>query len=149
MWGSIDVSAEGVPDELTDLGGAGDFSLWNGYGILPKLGVLIALALVIFVVARAAGALDNMNLPVAPGLIYLGGAALVVLTMLIALIFGPAGANESSAFGVTYEAKRGLLLYLGILLSLAMAAGAWMHMQGEGTTTTAGTGPATPPPPAT
>jgi hypothetical protein len=153
MWGSVDVSAEGVPEQFTDIGVATDFSLWDGYGILPKLGVLIALLLVIFAVARAAGALDNVNLPAPASLIYLGGAALVLLTMIIALIFGPEGENEASGFGVTVELERGLLLYLGVLLSLAMAAGAWMHMQGEGTTTT-GVGrttppPTTPPPPAT
>ena len=152
MWGKVDVSAEGLPEGATTGFGEASFSLWNGYGILPKLGVLIALLLVVFVAAKAAGALGNVNLPVPETLIYLGGAAIVVLTMLIALIFGAEGANEGSAFGVTVELERGLLLYLGVLLSLAMAAGAYLHMQEAGPATTGtGVGPTnpTPPPPAT
>ncbi|MDQ3954625.1 MAG: hypothetical protein M3285_03640 [Actinomycetota bacterium] len=153
MWAKVDYRAEGLPEEAVTGLGEPEFTLWNGYGILPKLGVLIALLLVVFVVAKAAGALGNVNLPVPETLIYLGGAAIVVLTMLIALIFGTEGANESSGFGVTVEVERGLLLYLGVLLSLAMAAGAYLHMQeaGPATTTGTGVGPSTPtpPPPAT
>jgi hypothetical protein len=148
-WASVETSAEGVPENLLGEIPSPDFNMWSAYGFLPKLGVIIALLLVVLIVAKAAGALESVDLPVPLGLVYLGGAALVVLTMLIALIAGVEGSNEASAFGVTTEAQRGLFLYIGILLSLAAAFGAFMHFQGEGgTTTTRPTPPAgTPPPP--
>jgi hypothetical protein len=149
-WASIETSAEGVPEDLVGQIPSPDFNMWDAYGFLPKLGVIIGLLLVVLIVAKAAGALENLDLPVPLGLVYVGGAALTVLTMLIALIAGVEGSNEATAFGVTTEAERGLLLYLGILLSLAMGFGAFMHFQGEGGRTTTGPatrGPAAPPPP--
>ena len=156
LWGSVENSTTAdVPDTVLDQfesrADLGSFSLWTGYGFLPKLGILIALLLAAFVVVRAIGALDQVDLPVPAGLIYLGGAGLVVLLMLIALVAGPEGANETSFSigGVTQttELQRGILLYLGVLLSLAMAAGAYLHFQeGEAATTPAGP-PGTPPPP--
>ncbi|MDQ4094773.1 MAG: hypothetical protein M3174_00990 [Actinomycetota bacterium] len=147
LWGSSEVSSEtnfpeGTPQEIIDQANAstdlGSFSLWEGYGLLPKLGVLLALLLVIFVVAKAFGALGNVNLPIPLGLAYLGLSAITVLTMLVALLAGPEGDNEQTT-GVegiataTYELQRGLLLFLGILLSLAMLAGSFLHTREEGT----------------
>lgn len=148
MWGKVDVSAEGVPEELLATVPDDSFSLWSGYGFLPKLGVIIALVLVVVVLAKLGGGLDSVSLPVPLGLVYLGGAAIVVITMLIALVAGAEGQNEVSFAGVTYEAERGLLLYLGVVLSVVMAFGAFMHFQGEGGTASTTTGrPGTPPPP--
>jgi hypothetical protein len=149
-WASLETTAEGVPENLLGEIPSPDFNMWDAYGFLPKLGVIIGLLLVGVIVAKAAGALENVDLPVPLGLVYLGGAALIVLTMLIALIAGVEGQNEASAFGVTSEAERGLFLYIGILLSLAAGFGAFMHFQGEGgTTATRPTPPTqgTPPPP--
>lgn len=149
MWGKIEVTTdlpEGVPDTL---GGSAStsFSLWDGYGLLPKLGIVIALLLVIVVIAKAAGALDNANLPVPLGLLYVGGAAITVITMLIALLAGAEGDNNVEGFGTTIEVNRGLLLYLGILLSLAMAVGAFLHMQQEGSAPKGAAGPPAGAPP--
>lgn len=149
MWGKIEVTTdlpEGVPDTF---GGSAStkFSLWDGYGLLPKLGILIALLLVIVVIAKAAGALDSISLPVPLGLLYLGGAAITVITMLIALLAGAEGDNEVSGFGTKIEVQRGLLLYLGIVLSIVMAVGAFLHMQDEGTAPTAAAGPPAGAPP--
>lgn len=149
MWGKVSVSADlppGVPDDVLSSAET-NFSLWDGYGILPKLGVLIALLLVIAVIAKAAGALDNVSMPAPLGLVYLGGAAIIVITMLIALLAGPEGDNEVEGFGATVELERGLLLYLGIVLAIATALGAFLHMQGEGSTPKAAAGPASGPPP--
>ena len=150
MWGDVEVSTD-LPEGAPDIGSVdvgGGFSLWSGYGILPKLGVVIAFLLVVLVVAKAAGALDNANLPVPAGLIYLGGSALVVLTMLLALVAGPEGANETDFGFSTVELKRGLLLYLGVVLSLAMAVGSFLHFSG-GDNTARTTGGAPPGPPGT
>ena len=160
LWGSIEVTTdfpEGTPQEVIDTvdqsADLGSFNLWSGYDLLPKLGILIALILVIVVVAKAASALDNANLPLPLGLIYLGGSAIVVITMLIALLAGAEGENETTVGipglgGSTIEVQRGLLLYLGILLALATAVGAFLHMQQEGTTPrpAAGPGAGSPPP---
>lgn len=147
LWGSAEISAdanfpEGTPQEVIDEANAvadlGSFNLWTGYGLLPKLGVLLALLLVILVIAKASGALGDRTLPIPLGLTYLGLAAVTVITMLVALLAGPAGENEETTGfpGIatsTYEQQRGLLLFLGVLLSLAMAAGAFLHMREEGT----------------
>jgi hypothetical protein len=160
-WGSIEVSTEtsadlpqDVLDQVNQSQDLGSFSLWSGYGILPKLGVLVALLLAAFIVVRAVGAMDSVDLPVAPGMIYLGGAGFVVLMMLIALLFGPEGSNEASfSFGgVTSksELQRGLFLYIGVVLSIVMAIGAYMHFQeGEPAAAAppAGPPPGGPPPP--
>ena len=158
-WGSVEVSTEtsadlpaGIADQVNSSQDLGSFSLWSGYGILPKLGVLIALLLAGLVVVRAIGALDSVNFPAPVGLIYLGGAALVVLLMLIALVAGPEGSNEASfSFGgVTSksELQRGLFLYIGVVLSLVMAVGAYLHFQeGEPATATTGGPVGGPPPP--
>ena len=122
------------------------FNFWTGYGIIPKLGMFIALALVVLVILKAAGALDNVNLPFPLGLLYLGGSVITVLTLLLALVAGPEGENETSVGFATLELQRGLLLYLGVLLSLAMAAGAFLHFSG-GETGTPAARPGTAPPP--
>ena len=156
LWGKIEVSTdfpEGTPQEAIDAvnQSSDSFSLWQGYGLLPKIGVLIAFVLVALVVARAMGALDRANLPVPAGIIYLVGGGLVALTMLLALFAGAAGENEASFGGVTYEAERGLLLFLGVILGLATLADGFLHMQAEGSAPTAGGlgGSPTGPPPQT
>jgi hypothetical protein len=151
LWGSYEVSAdlpEGVP-EIADTSVSTSFSLWSGYGILPKLGVVIAFLLVVLVVAKAAGALDNANLPLPAGLIYLGGSAITVLTMILALLAGPEGDNDVSVGFAEYEQKRGLLLFLGVALSLAMAVGSFLHFSGGDTSAPRTTGGPPPGPPGT
>ena len=132
-WASVD-------EGLTFIGV--NYNLWDGYGFLPKLGVLVAFLLAVLVVAKAAGALDRANLPVPLGLVYLGGAAIVVLTMLLALLAGPEGDN--AVF------DRGIFLWVGLLLTAALAAGAFLHFSGGEATagTTAGRtgGPPSVPP---
>ena len=151
LWGSVEVSTdlpEGAPEGIVDASAdLGSFNLWSGYGLLPKLGMVIAFLLVVLVVMKAAGALDNVNLPVPVGLIYLGGAVITVLTMLLALVAGPEGENESSIGFSTVELQRGLLLFVGIVLSLAMLAGAFLHFSGGDTSSTTRPGGAPPPGP--
>ena len=151
LWGSFEVSTdlpEGTPEGLVETSAdLGSFNLWSGYGLLPKLGMVIAFLLVVLVVMKAAGAMDNMNLPVPVGLIYLGGSVLVVLTMLLALLAGPEGDNEQTIAFTTYEQQRGLLLFVGIILSLVMAAGAFLHFSGGDTSSATRPGGAPPPGP--
>ena len=148
LWGSYEVTTdlpEGTPEGLVDTSAdLGSFNLWSGYGLLPKLGIVIALLLVVLVVAKAAGALDSTNLPLPAGLVYVGGSVIVVLTLLLALLAGPEGDNEQEIGFVTYEQQRGLLLFLGIVLALASLAGAFLHFSGGETGTTR---PGTAPPP--
>ena len=148
-WGNISTSTEvegveGVIEDTALADTVGDFNLWGGYGLLPKLGVLVALILAILVVAKAAGALDRANLPIPIGLVYLGGAAITLITMLIAVIAGPEGENSQSTelFGVTssFEQNRGIFLWVGLLLTLALAAGAYLHFSSADSTSKSGPG---------
>jgi hypothetical protein len=158
-WGNVEVStsAEGadIPPALQEQfetrQDLRSFNLWDRYGVIPRLGALISLVLVALIVVKAAGGLDGVNLPAPLGLVYLAGGGIVFLTMLVAFVFGPEGSNEISfvrdGSEFTIEQQRGVLLYLGILLSAAMAAGGFLHMQEEGSTPAEIRRPAGPPPP--
>ena len=135
---------EGIVESTATRGNA-----WSAsFNFLTKLGLILAIVLLIIVVAKAAGALDNVNLPAPLGLIYLGLAGLSALLIVLTAIIGPQ--EEFGALGTSVnledagiEVSRGPLLYLGALLSLAMAAGAFMHFSGGDTRTRTGT-PGTP-----
>jgi hypothetical protein len=114
------------------------FNAWDAYGILVKLPLLLALVAIALVVARAADA----KLSIPWGTTYLGVAGVSFLFMLIALLIGPD--ESASAFGV--EVSRGLGLFLGTLLTAAMAAGAWMHYSESPGTTSSPAAPDAPPP---
>lgn len=139
-WGSQDVSTDvfkGFPDEAQDQIEArfsqeiADYSIWSGYGFLPKLGVLIGLLMLLLVIAKAAGALDELNMPIPLGLVYLGGGLVVLVAMLVALLAGPEGDNRVTVRGTTFEQNRGVLVFIGVLLGIAIAAGALLHRQEE------------------
>lgn len=135
---------------------------WSeAFNFLTKLGLILTIVALVLVVAKAAGAFDTVNLPAPLGLIYLGVAGLAALLIVLTAVIGPQetyggfGAEvDLEDFGV--EVSRGPLLYLGALLSLAMAGGAFMHFSGgdvrtrtgtPGTPGTTGTGGTTGPPP--
>jgi hypothetical protein len=107
------------------------------YPFYTKLAVILALVAVVLVVIRALG--TDLNLPLPLGLVYVGIGGLVSLFMLLTLLIGP---KEIDFPGV--EESRGIFLYLGVLLSLAMLYGGYMHMQSETSAPT----PTEPPPPA-
>jgi hypothetical protein len=122
------------------------FSAWSGaFNFISKLGLILAIILLIYIIAKAAGALSNTNLPAPESLIYLGLAGLSALLIILTAVIGP---QEFGLVGGGLEISRGPLLFLGALIALAMVAGAFLHNQG-GATTTAGPGRTTPPPPAT
>jgi hypothetical protein len=126
------------------------FSAWSGaFNFLMKLGIILALIALVLVIAKAAGAMDNVQMPVPLGLVYLGLAGLSFLLLLLFTLIGPeeseAGLNVAD-FGI--EASRGPLLYAGVLLGAGMAFGAFMHFQGEfGKTMAEAPQPGPPPPP--
>ena len=129
------------------------FSLWDAYGFLAKLGIILALAAFIIIVVRLTA--PHIKFPVPPGQIYMGLGGIATLLMVLSLLTGPEGDQGSQDFGVgSVEYSRGLIgLILGIVAAAAMAYGAWLHMQeeGSGPAVTSGpptTPPSTPPPPA-
>ena len=128
---------------------------WGGYGFTMSLALLLALIVAAVVIAKAAGALDTVSMPVPLGLVYAGAGGLITLIMLFSLLTGPEGINEADVgFGATYVNDRGILLFLGLALAAAVAVGGFLHMKEEGSTprqfggtgTGTGTGPAGPPP---
>jgi hypothetical protein len=129
------------------------FSAWSSaFNFLMKLGLILALIALILVIVKATGGLDNVQMPVPLGLVYLGLAGLTFLLMLLFVLIGP----EESEAGINVgdlgiEVSRGPLLFVGALLGAAMAVGAFMHFQSEGGRTTTGptrtTGAPPPPPP--
>lgn len=123
------------------------FSAWSGaFNFLSKLGLLLAILALVFVIAKAAGALTNTNLPAPEGLIYLGLAGVSFLLILLTLVIGP---QEFGLGGSTVEVSRGPLLFVGVLVAAAMALGAFLHFSSGSTTTGVGPSTPTPPPPAT
>lgn len=97
---------------------------WDGYGFLLKLGIVLALAGAVLVIARAANA--NLTLPWANVYRGIGGATLACF--IIQLLVGP---EEFPGI----EISRGIGLFIGTLLAAAMAAGAWMHAEAPGSST--------------
>lgn len=101
---------------------------WEGYGILLKLGLFLALAAAVLVIARAANA--NLTLPWAT--VYKGLAGATLALIVIQFLIGPAEADGFQ--GV--EVSRGIALFIGMLLAAVMAAGAWMHSEAPAASTT-------------
>jgi hypothetical protein len=129
------------------------FSAWSAaFNFLMKLGIILALIALVLIIVKAAGGLDNVQMPAPLGLIYLGLAGLSFLLLLLFTLIGPeeseAGVNVQD-FGI--EASRGPLLFVGVLLGAGMAVGAYLHFQQEGRATTVAPrqpGPPPGPPPA-
>ena len=135
LWAKYEVAEE-------FFGGATQrFSAWSGaFNFLMKLGLIFALLGVALVIAKAAGALDNVDMPVPLGLVYLGLGGLTLLIMLLFLLVGPTGASQPG-----FEVSRGPLLFVGIVLSAGMAFGGFMQFQGEGRAGTPARRPGPPP----
>ncbi len=152
MWASFGTETDIPEAEVFGVEQKADYSAWDGYGFTMTIALLLAIVIVGLVIAKAAGGLDRVNLPVPLGLVYTGAGVLILLIMLLSLLTGPSGVNEIDYGGVKYVAERGLLLYLGILLAAATAVGGFLHMKEEGSTPRqmggpgTGTGPAGPPP---
>lgn len=105
-------------------------SAWDGYGILLKLGLILALIAAGLVIARAANV--KLELPWANA--YRGLAIATLVLVAVTLAIGP---DESGSFSNEFgrvEISRGIGLFVGTLLAAAMAAGAWMHAEGPPTT---------------
>jgi hypothetical protein len=147
LWAKYETSAETFGVDASER-----FSAWSAaFNFLMKLGLIFALIALILVIAKSFGSLDNVQMPVPLGLVYLGLAGLTFLLMLLFVLIGPEESEAGVNFGdLGFEVSRGPLLFVGAVLGAAMAFGAFMHFQGEGTTTTTGPatrGPGTPPPP--
>ena len=154
MWASVGYEQEG--NELLPEGFSAktDLNAWSGYGFTMTIALILALVVAGLVLARAAGALDNVQMPAPLGLVYAGAGALILLIMLFSILTGPEGDNEIDiGFGGAYVAERGLLLFLGTLLAAGVAFGGFLHMREEGSTPpqlgNVGRGPTSPPPPGT
>ena len=130
-------------------GASSRVSAWSAaFTFLSKLGLLLAIVALVFIIAKAAGALTNTNLPAPETLIYLGLAGLSFLLLLLTLLIGPQEEFGGVNISGSVEVSRGPLLFVGVLLGAAMAVGAFLHMQNDGSATT-GLGPSNPqgPPP--
>lgn len=152
MWASFGYEQEGNELLPAGLETKTDYNAWSGYGFTMTIALILALIVAGLVIARAAGALDNVNLPAPLGIVYAGAGTLILLIMLFSILTGPEGANEIElGFGAQYVAERGLLLFLGTLLAAGVALGGFMHMKEEGSTPpqlgNVGRGPTTGPPP--
>lgn len=124
----VKVEAEGGGASFTAKGNA-----WDGYGILLKLGLLLALIAAGLVIARAA----NVSLEIPWSNVYRGLAIATLVLVALTLVIGP---DESGSFSNELgrvEISRGIALFVGTLLAAAMAAGAWMHGEGPAGTTEA------------
>ncbi len=145
LWAKYEVSGGdlGFGIEIPDA--SQRYSAWSAATPFTiKLALVFALLALILVAIRAAG--TNVNLPVAPSMLYLTFAGAAAGLLLIGVIMGPEG-NDLSFGG--FEISRGPLMFAGLLLGLAMAAGAWLHQQEEGSTAVtpmAGGPPMVPPP---
>lgn len=132
LWAKYEV------DEAVLGGGASRFSAWSAaFNILMKLALILVIAMLAYVLARAAGVDLTAVPPIAP----LAAAGLSFLFILIHTLMGP---QEFGLTGAGIEVSRGPLLFLGVLLAAAMAGGAYLASQG-GTRPVRGTASAPPP----
>jgi hypothetical protein len=143
LWAKLEI--EGAEELGFD--GTDRYSAWSAaFGFILKLGLVLAIIALVFVVIRAVG--TQMNLPVPVWQIYAACAGLCLLLLLITVLTGPVG--DQGDFG-GFEWSRGLGIFIGPVLAAAMAYGAYAHMQAEGAAPSTGPapgGPANPPPPA-
>ena len=145
LWAKYETSEEAFGQFAT----SESFSAWSSaFNFLMKLGLILALIGVIFVIAKAAGALDNVQMPVSLGLVYLGLAGLTFLIMLLFVLIGPEESEAGVNFGdLGVEVSRGILLFVGVVLGAGMLFGAFQHFQQEGGTAAARPSPPPPGPP--
>ena len=156
LWAKLETE---LSEEFEDIPGADAaetserFNLWDAYGFLAKLAIVLALVAIIILVVRLMA--PHIKFPVPAGQIYLGLGGVALVLMALSLLTGPEGDQGSTDFGFgSIEVSRGLIgLLLGIAAAAGMAYGGWLHMQeeGSGPAVTSGpptTPPSTPPPPA-
>ncbi len=95
--------------------GDAHISGWNSGG-LAILAILLSLAAAAFVVARAMGFLDNVELPIGPAVAVLGAAALAALFVLLRFLFTP------GVLSFHYGRRIGLFLALaGVIVQVVFA----------------------------
>ena len=139
LWAKYEVG-----EEFAGFDTASRFNAWSAaFNILMKLALILALAVLAYVIARAAG----VDLSAVPPVALLGAAGLSFLLILIHLLMGPQEFGLAGVGGL--EVSRGPLLFLGGLLGAAMALGGYLHMQQSGATPVRRTGTpstGTPPP---
>ncbi len=101
---------------------AQSFSAWSWNSALLKLGLALTILGILLVAFRMISTV-KLSLPIGP--LYLGIGALVTLLMIAAAV-------RSDSFELAdVEVSRGPLLYLGIVLSLGMAAGGFLVFKQE------------------
>ncbi|MGH2735701.1 MAG: hypothetical protein ACRDKZ_08975 [Actinomycetota bacterium] len=120
LWGTYRVSALNVELSL-------NFSLWEGYGFLPKFGVLLGLIAAGLVLVRALGASHAV-----PPSAYFVLGSVAFICMLVAVVAGPVGAGEGDLSpDIGYEEKRAALAFVAPLPAAALAAGGWLHLRDQ------------------
>ena len=152
LWAKLETE---LSEEFEDIPGADAaetterFNLWDAYGFLAKLAIVLALVAIIIVVVRMMA--PHIKFPVPPGQIYVGLGGVALILMALSLLTGPEGDQGSTDFGFgSVEVSRGLIgLLLGIAAAAAMAYGGWLHMQEEGSGPAVTSGPTTTPPSST
>ena len=114
---------------LAGFGGtAASGNLWDTYGWL-KVALLLAVAAGALVVARLAGALDDVQLPVGVHLLTLALSGAATALFVLRLL----GSFHSVSFGgYTVSAHPAFGWYLGIVVSAVMTAFAYLSYQASG-----------------
>ncbi|MCW2599133.1 MAG: hypothetical protein JWM02_962 [Frankiales bacterium] len=119
-WYSVSYSGSGLFNGFP----GGSVSAWNSFG-WNKTAILLVLIAGGVVIARLAGALDNVQLPAGVNLITLaisGLASLILLLRLVTAFKGAGGFHARPSFG----------WYLAIVLSFAMTFFAFLNFKASG-----------------
>lgn len=118
LWAKFEVESALLDDTTR-------FNAWDGFGPLVDLALVLAIVGTGLVIARAANA--NLTLPWKT--VYLAIGGVVAALLLLAFLVGPDESFNVSGPGGSAEMSRGLGLFVGAVLALAMAAGAWLHSE--------------------
>ena len=138
MWASYEFA--GVASE--------NFGPWSdAYGFFVKLALIAAILALVVTGLRAVGT-QLPELPLSLGLLYIILGGLATLGLLIGVLAGPNdGGVGALAAAAGIDISRGILLFVGLILAVAIAYGGYMHLQSEGSSSALGDTSTPPPPP--
>ena len=118
-WAGINYPTGTLPDESV--------AAWWGYPYFVKLGILLALLDAIFVIVKGFGL--DLILPGSPAVVYLVLAAAAASFVLVYVVLGPPRESQAAARIIGLHASRGILLFVGLVLTLLQTYGGWLHLR--------------------
>jgi len=143
-----------------DLGDNGLFNVdtgWNAWQAFSWIDLVLFVTIIVAVGgALVTAAATSVNIPVAVSAITTGLGILSFLLVLFRVISPPDFGADDFGFGDVVDTSRGIGVWLGLILTAAIAYGGWRAMEEEGTSFgdqadrfrgTGGTPPPPPPPP--